>query len=425
MSLDSSIERVRILVRQSRHAEAEREIRRYLASHPEDGRAHSLLALCLIHDRNRLPEANSEAGRGVHFAPDDFYTHYVLALVLFRRNLLSQALQAADEAVALEPCSALIHGIRGEILNSLGRHSDALVASDAGLGHDPEDQTCSAVRSIALERLGKVADARAEAEHSIRRNPDSSEAHAARGWALLNSGQHRAACESFREALRLEPANEFARQGMIRAINCGNPLFRLFFHVMMWMSRQDWRLRWGLMIAFVVMQQVLSSIAGRNEQLRPWVLPLAITMLLLALLSWIINPLFNTVLRFHPFGRHLLNSRERLRSNVIAGTLLTGLAAGVSAFLLHGPLICLMIGLLPALFLTVPICVAFNCEVFWARSIAIVAASGFGLMYLAICMLLLFGYFSERLFGAFVLGCSVYSLAGIFLQSRSGVDQPD
>jgi hypothetical protein len=46
------------------------------------------------------------------------------------------------------------------------------------------------------------------------------------------------------------------------------------------------------------------------------------------LLTWIAKPLFNTILRFHPFGRHLLNRKEIWASNMIAVCLLSAVIGG-------------------------------------------------------------------------------------------------
>ena len=49
--------------------------------------------------------------------------------------------------------------------------------------------------------------------------------------------------------------------------------------------------------------------------------------LMFALSTWIASPLMNTLLRFHPFGRHLLNGRERWTSNLIGALMVL---AGIS-----------------------------------------------------------------------------------------------
>ncbi len=402
----------RLLIQQGRYQQAEDSLRQQLTSTPDDGRCHAMLALCLMQDRERLAEATREAEQAVHLAPDDGYSHFMVALVMDRRNRKADALQAIDQAIAIDPLAADYHGVRAHLLGSLNRWSDALAAAETGLSHDPEHEPCSGVRSLALERTGRVTDALGEANRSVSRAPDSSDAHAHRGWALLSQGNDREARVAFREALRLEPGNEFARHGMIQAINSGNFVFRHFHRFMLWMSRLDSRVQWGLILGLWFGMRVLNSLAQRYEWLEPWVLPISIAYLLFVMLSWILMPLFNTMLRFHPFGRHLLNRKEIWASNLVAGSLFSGLALGGAAWLIQGEPWLGIIVLLFSIYLTIPVSVAFNCEAPWARMVATLVAIGFAMLYLMIAATSLTGVLLSSEAGLFQLGILLYCFAG-------------
>lgn len=421
MTPSPHVARAQLLLSQNRPRQAEEILRHALASDPGDGACHALLALCLLRDRERLAEATREAEQAVHLAPDQAYAHFVLALVLDRRNRDQAALEAIDRAIAIDPEDADYHGVRARLLGALSRWKDALAAAETGLSHDPAHGTCSAIRSTALERTGRLGDALGEADRAVRQDPDSSSAHASRGWALLARGDDREARVAFREALRLEPGNEFAREGMIQAINSGNVVFRGFYRAMLWVSRLDSRVQWALILGAWVGVRMLNSLAKAHPWLAPWVLPISIAYLLVAMMSWILMPVFNTMLRFHPFGRHLLNRDEIWASNLVAGALASGLVFGPLVWLLSGDPGRASLVVLFAVELTIPLAVVFGCEARWARATAAVVAAAFTLAYLAIVAACATGTPPGALVGLFGVGIVLYCFASRRLQSAKAV----
>ena len=59
--------------------------------------------------------------------------------------------------------------------------------------------------------------------------------------------------------------------------------------------------------------------------LAPLIIPIVLLYVMFVFLTWIANPLFNTFLRFHPFGQHLLDRSQRWASNLIAPSLMLSL----------------------------------------------------------------------------------------------------
>ena len=91
-----------MLLGQSRHELAEKELRQALAQQPDSSKCHVLLALCLA-ERDAYSEATQEAEQGIHLAPDDSFAHYVLSCVMSERNRNPEAEQAVLEAIRLDP----------------------------------------------------------------------------------------------------------------------------------------------------------------------------------------------------------------------------------------------------------------------------------------------------------------------------------
>ena len=100
--MSAHFQRAALLMQQSRTELAEQELRLALAEDPNDARARGLLAVCLA-EREAFREALAEAGQAVHLAPDDPFTYYTLAGVLYHSNRPQEAEQAIQEAIRLDP----------------------------------------------------------------------------------------------------------------------------------------------------------------------------------------------------------------------------------------------------------------------------------------------------------------------------------
>jgi Flp pilus assembly protein TadD len=322
--MNDRYQRAQMLAGTGRYDMAERDLRAMLAEDPRDAAAHSLLALVMLADENRWADATDEAKMAVGIEPDAALSHYALAVCLVTRHHYAEAEDAAREALRLDPYDADAYGVLCR--SYLGRedYQAALDAAEQGLAIDPEDADCSNFRSILLERLGRGDEAIESATRQLARDPDNAYAHSALGWTQLNNGRYQEAQVAFREALRLNPHDEMARQGLIQAMNNRSFLFRGVHRFYVWMSRLNSKAAFGLIFGAWLLMQVLSRVAGNVPALGPLILPILVIYVLFVVLTWIANPLFNTFLRFHPFGKHLLDRTQMWSSNLIAPALALG-----------------------------------------------------------------------------------------------------
>lgn len=310
--------RIQLLLSQNRFDMAERDLRMMLAEEPRDAVAHSLLALCLLHDTKRLDEASEQASQAVGLAPDDPFPHYALALCLLNRNRYAEAEASIGEALRLDPYDADAFSVLARSRLARQQYQSSLEAAEQGLAIDPEHIPCGNLRSISLERLGRGDEAIVSSSDTLRRDPDDPMAHAAHGFTLLNGGRYSEAQLAFREALRLDPENEMARLGMIDALNNRSLIFRVVHRFYVAMSRLNSKAAFGLILGAWLLIQVLGRLADTFPALGPLILPIILMYIGFVVLTWIANPLFNTFLRFHPFGQHLLDRSQRWASNLIA-----------------------------------------------------------------------------------------------------------
>ncbi len=319
------LERASLLLQQSRPADAEREAMLALAQVPEHPLAHAYLALSRC-DLNRAGEAVQDARTAVSLAPDAAFFHYVLGVVLHRTDQETEALREAEEAIRLEPDDERHHALVASIQLARRDWTSALAAAERGLALNAEDVACANLRSMALVRLGRREEAMETVEFALGREPDNALSHANQGWNCLHRNDPRRAQDHFREALRLNPELEYARQGMLEALKARNPLYRGMLAYFLWMARQSGRIQAAFIIGTFLVVRSVRGLAESQPGLAPYLWPLVILFYAFVFLSWTAVPMFNLLLRLDRFGRYVLSKDERRASTVFG--LCLGAVAG-------------------------------------------------------------------------------------------------
>jgi hypothetical protein len=202
---------------------------------------------------------------------------------------------------------------------------------------------------------------------------------------------------------------------MIEALNSSNFFYRWFYLLMIKMSRLNSNVQWMLIIGLWLGMRFLNGMAQKNPDLLPWVVPISLLYMLFVMMSWIMQPLFNTMLRFHPFGKHLLSEKEKWASNLIAGVIVFSIVLGFALVWVLGEWIIIIIPILTGIYLTIPLVVPFRCDPPWAIAVATVVASLFGLIYLLLHAALFFDIFLQGLFMIYIYGILIYCFAGQIL----------
>src|SRR5262249_42944875 len=152
--------------------------------------------------------------------------------------------------------------------------------------------------------LGDRAAAAQTMGQAIARRPDDALTHANQGWALLHAGDAKQALVHFREALRLEPNQGWARAGIVEALKARNFLYRWLLAYFLWMARLPTGARWALVLGALFAQQFAADLAKGSPLLAPILWPLVYAYFVFVVLTWLAYPLFNLLLRFDRFGRY-------------------------------------------------------------------------------------------------------------------------
>lgn len=366
--MSAHYQRACLLYQQSRYDMAANELRLALTQEPNRADYHALLALCLA-EQEKFDDAAEEAKRAIGLGPDMAFTHYVMSRVMLERNRLSEARGAIEEAIRLDPEDAdYFHQLSVVELNAR-KWQAALDAADQGLQINPEHVGCTNLRVRALAQLGRKTDADAAVEEALQRAPENAFTHANRGWTLLEQSNPTKAMEHFREALRLDPTMDWARQGIVESLKAKHFIYRWMLAYFLWMSRLSSGAQWGVIIGLYVVFQFANYVESNYPALSVVTRPLIVGYLAFFALSWLARPLFNSLLRLSRFGRMVLNKEEVWQSNLVCLFLVPALAAGV-VYVIQGKS---NLGInaenlgLSCGFSAIFVSTVFHCEVGWPR----------------------------------------------------------
>ncbi len=382
--MNTKFDRALLLVDQGRFDLAETELKGYLAEEPQHAFAHALLGWCLS-QREAWKEATEEVQQAIGLEPDLAFAHYIHGHVLRSRNRLPEAVRAAEEAIRLDSAEPDHFWLLGALRADERQWVQALEAAEKGLEINAEHVDCTNLRALALVQLGRRGEAGLTLDEALARNPENAVTHANVGWKRLHEAKPREALESFREALRLDPTNEWARAGIVEALKARNPVYGLLLRYFLWMSRLSSGAQWGIVFAGYIGARMLTGFEQSNPDLAPYTLPLRVVYISFVFLTWTAQPLFNLLLRLDKFGRMALSEEQIRASNWIGAVVGLGLVALATCLVkgFEGPP---MFGLMAAAGLVIPMAAMFNCPEGWPRR-----AMGVFTMLMIVCGLAMFG----------------------------------
>jgi len=409
------VERARLLLAQSRAADAEQESMLALAVQPDDPHALALLALSRL-EQGKAEPALAAAEQAVGLAPAEPYLHNVRAHVLRDLGRTGDAFAAAHEALRLDPGDADHFSLLASIELTRGKWPAALESAENALALNPEHVTAANLRAMALVRLGRKAEAMESVEYALDRAPENAFSHANQGWNHLHRNDPKKAQEHFREALRLDPNLEYAREGMLEALKARNPVYRLMLAYFLWMGRQSARFQWIFVLGIFFGGRAAAALSQSQPGLNWLWWPLFGLFYGFVYLSWTAHPMFNLLLLFDRFGRHVLSADQRAGAGWFGGVF--GLALGGLGWWLGSGS---EIGLFGAVvFAVLSICVAATFGK-TGRSRLILAATTLGLAAVAAGSLLLSLANHETgltLMTAFTIGFLIFQVLANSLKAR-------
>lgn len=365
MVLDPGTRLLNLLNARDYHS-AERLLAEMLLHEPADGPTRSMRALCLA-ELERWDEATSEARRAVDTEPYLAFCHWALGMVLADRRRWTEAADAAREAMELEPENGDHYALLARAFVGMRRWDDALAAAEQGLEEEPDHPGCSNLRALVLQERGHMDEAEQAFVDAAATDPGNAFARAGRGWTALRRGAEiEPARAHFEHALRIDPRNEWAREGLMTSLKARNPLYRLMLRYFLWMDGLSRGARMGIVFAGIIGYNQARRLTEAQPETAPYLYPLMGLYLLFVLLSWVADPVFDFLLRFDPQGRRMV-SRDREMAGIVVVSMLGMAIALAVAGLVRGGGDALFPALMLAL-LVLPVSGVFRCAPGWPRT---------------------------------------------------------
>lgn len=332
MQDDNKLSRVDILFQQKKYAEAERVLKDLLTEDPNNILFLSLFAEANL-QQNKFDVANKMINNAIGLSPDTPHLFYIKSKIAILQDNYEEAEKNIKQSIELDPYDADYFALLANIKLTRKQYEQALEWANKALEIDAENLLGLNTRSSALLKLNRSEESFETIEGALREDPNSAYTHANYGWGLLEKGKHKKALEHFKESLKNDPNFEYAQLGMIEALKASNPIYKAFLKYAFWMSKLAAKHQWAVIIGLYLGIRVLNIVVKNSEALQPYLTPLIIALVLIVFSTWIINPISNLFLRFNTYGQFLLDKKEKMSSNFVAGALLTFLLGVLAYFI--------------------------------------------------------------------------------------------
>lgn len=320
--------RARQLLAQGRHDEAADWSARALRENPHLAEAHQQLAFAKM-GQGRHAEAMAAAAEALRLEPGNPFYHWTVGLAHLSGGRPKEALQGAQTAWEMAPYVPAFCHLRAVAHLALDKPADALIWADHGLALDPTDSACLHARSQALIRLRRTGEAHDSARDALAADPDDASSHANAGWTALHRNEIKQALVHFKESLRLDPGNAWAKEGLVEALKAKNPVYRVLLAYFLWSARLPPGMQTAIMIGGYLGYRFLYAGLAANPATQPLATGLMAAYLLFALSTWIAVPLGDLFLWLTPYGRHALSPDRRRVSLALGGMLLVVAGMGI------------------------------------------------------------------------------------------------
>lgn len=320
------IDRALILIETNRFKDAEHLLRQVLAQEPRQALALTLVAVCCLND-DRRKEALEPARQAVAITPDHPFFLTVLARAQLVNNLPRDAENTLSSALRLDPGFSPAHVLLAQMAYNRSHWEEALQHTEKGLEFDPEHEDLINLRAMALTKLNRTKEAGETVDYALYTNPENTYAHSNKGWVKIEQGHYQEAVASFQEALRFDPSNESAREGLKEAIKGKNWLYRWLLRYFLFMSKLSSGNQWAVVIGLYLGMRFLRTLSETNDTLGLFIAPLLFVYMIFAFATWIGKPLSDLALRLHPLGKLALNDDEKRSSNLVGLCLMAALVA--------------------------------------------------------------------------------------------------
>jgi Tfp pilus assembly protein PilF len=320
--MNDPLQRARLLIEQGRLHEAEPFLRQAIGQDPENAHARFLLACALTDKPANYREALQMIESALALRPNEALFHCERASILVLLQRPADGLVAARAAKELDPELLHAYVAEGSALLALGRPREAESVARQALSLDPDCEPASAQLAHALRLQGKKAENAEQIAIMLARNPESAQAHAAAGWSALQAGDAKAGQTHFLEALRLEPHNSYARDGLLEAYRARSPLYRAYLKYCFLTQRLSRTNRWVFILGVLVLAQFGSRIL--SDVYRPAGIAVVVLYYLFVLWVWVARGVGTLFILSDRYACRALRAGEIAEGVIVGGGVVFG-----------------------------------------------------------------------------------------------------
>ncbi len=275
--------------------------------------------------------------------------YFLLSKTYLQEDDIEKSLESIEMAISLDPHDEDSFGQKSYILLHQKKYEDALYFADEGLKLNAKSRSCLNARATALTKLKRKEETKITIEHLLNDDPENAFSHANVGWSHLENNNIEDASLHFKEALKLDPNSEYARDGMLTTIKAKNRLYNLYLRYSFWISNKSDKHQWMYIIGIYLVYRLALKVLSYSG-LTILTIPLVILYLFIALGTWIMEPLSNTILLFDKFGRYLLSKEDKLSGQIMFSLMLISFICYLGNFIIHSDsLILISVGCLAAI----------------------------------------------------------------------------
>lgn len=316
-----------------RYTDAAGAFREALGQNPHDAFALHQLALCQLHLPAEKAQSLATIGQAIALEPEDA-DHFVLQSFIFAGlERPREALAAARTALGYDPYLPGAFTAEAQAHLGLSDWPAAEQSARQALALDPDFTVAANQLAHALRLQNKMDENAEQLAGMLARDPEDADTHASAGWSTLQRGRHREAETHFREALRLEPDHESAREGMLNSFRARSRFYRGYLAYVFFMQRIGGKSRWAVVIGlYVAMRMGRAYFTGPKAGIGVAIVAIYLTFVLWV---WLAKAVGNFILLFDPFARLVLRRDEKWEAATVGGALGLGLLALGGVFATH------------------------------------------------------------------------------------------
>ncbi|HEX4085725.1 MAG TPA: tetratricopeptide repeat protein [Chthoniobacteraceae bacterium] len=234
--------------------------RQWLAQDPGNAEAHFAAAQALT-NLNRPADARVHIDKVLAVLPNHSFAHRLAAIIYFRQGKVAEAEEKIQRAIQLAPDSAM----NWYQLGLMRYHHGALDAAERHARHALEfaPDNADIINLIAICQKGNPVAQRVQYHRALEYDPENATVHSNLGYLYLSSDKNYAAAEeSFRRALQIDPANDFAQRGLFLTLRQRDPVYRALTLPRIIIYKSSWS-RGGLTVVLRIALVVVWLALGR------------------------------------------------------------------------------------------------------------------------------------------------------------------